>query len=126
MSSGSRNPVLAGNKALVIGIANEDSIAYGCAKAFSEQAAEVAITYLNDKARPYVEPLARELGAELFMPLDVSNRPGAGLTPWCIPSPSHPRTISRDAWSTARPRVSRSPWMSPATRSSAWPDSPCH
>ncbi|MGD1983203.1 MAG: SDR family oxidoreductase, partial [Chromatiaceae bacterium] len=72
MSSGSPNPVLAGNKALVIGIANEHSIAYGCAKAFSEQGAEVAITYLNDKARPYVEPLARELGAELFMPLDVS------------------------------------------------------
>jgi enoyl-[acyl-carrier protein] reductase I len=72
MSSGSHNPVLAGNKALVIGIANEHSIAYGCAKAFEEQGAEVAVTYLNDKARPYVEPLARELGAELFMPLDVS------------------------------------------------------
>ena len=72
MTSGSHNPVLAGNKALVIGIANEHSIAYGCAKAFEEQGAEVAVTYLNDKARPYVEPLARELGAELFMPLDVS------------------------------------------------------
>ena len=65
MTSGSHNPVLAGNKALVIGIANEHSIAYGCAKAFEEQGAEVAVTYLNDKARPYVEPLARELGAEL-------------------------------------------------------------
>ena len=75
MSSESRSPVLAGQKALVIGIANEHSIAYGCAKAFREQGAEVAITYLNDKARPYVEPLARELEAELFIPLDVS-RPG--------------------------------------------------
>ena len=67
-----RNRILAGHKALVIGIANEHSIAYGCAKAFRELGAEVAVTYLNDKARPYVEPLARELEAELFMPLDVS------------------------------------------------------
>jgi enoyl-[acyl-carrier protein] reductase I len=70
-----RQPILSGQKALVVGIANEHSIAYGCARAFREQGAEVAITYLNDKARPYVEPLARELGAELLLPLDVS-KPG--------------------------------------------------
>ena len=52
-------PVLAGKKALVIGVANEHSIAWGCAKAFREVGADLAITYLNDKARPYVEPLAR-------------------------------------------------------------------
>ncbi len=65
-------PVLSGKKALVIGIANEHSIAYGCAKAFREVGADLAITYLNDKARPFVEPLAKELEAELFLPLDVS------------------------------------------------------
>jgi enoyl-[acyl-carrier protein] reductase I len=65
-------PVLAGRKALVIGVANEHSIAWGCAKAFRELGAELAITYLNDKARPYVEPLARELEAPLFLPLDVA------------------------------------------------------
>ena len=70
-----RQPILSGQKALVVGIANEHSIAYGCARAFREQGAEVAITYLNDKTRPYVEPLARELGAELLLPLDVS-KPG--------------------------------------------------
>ena len=70
--SDSFRPVLAGRKALVIGVANEHSIAYGCAKAFREVGAELAITYLNDKARPYVEPLARELGASIFAPLDVS------------------------------------------------------
>jgi len=68
-------PVLAGKKALVIGIANEDSIAYGCAKAFRELDAELALTYLNEKARPHVAPLAESLGAKLFMPLDVS-QPG--------------------------------------------------
>jgi enoyl-[acyl-carrier protein] reductase I len=69
-------PALKGKKALVIGVANEHSIAYGCAKAFRELGAELAITYLNEKARPHVEPIARELQAPLFLPLDVSV-PGA-------------------------------------------------
>ncbi|MGF6571302.1 enoyl-[acyl-carrier protein] reductase I [Paraburkholderia sp. GAS333] len=61
-----------GRKVLIVGIANEHSIAYGCAKAFRELGAELAITYLNDKAKTYVEPLAQELGASIFLPLDVS------------------------------------------------------
>jgi len=70
-----QRPVLAGKKALVVGIANEHSIAYGCASAFRELGAELAITYLNEKAKGYVEPLATKLQAPLFLPLDVS-RPG--------------------------------------------------
>jgi enoyl-[acyl-carrier protein] reductase I len=62
---------LEGKKGLVIGIANENSIAWGCARAFRSFGAELAITYLNDKAKPYVEPLARALDAPIFMPLDV-------------------------------------------------------
>jgi enoyl-[acyl-carrier protein] reductase I len=69
-------PILTGKKALVVGIANEHSIAYGCAKAFRELGADLAITYLNDKAKRFVEPLARELEASIFMPLDVGV-PGA-------------------------------------------------
>ena len=65
-------PVLLGKRALIVGIANERSIAYGCAAAFHELGAELAITYLNDRARPHVKPLADELGASVFMPLDVS------------------------------------------------------
>jgi enoyl-[acyl-carrier protein] reductase I len=65
-------PVLTGTKALVVGIANDHSIAYGCAKAFRTAGAELAITWLNDKARPYVEPLAKELEASITAPLDVS------------------------------------------------------
>ena len=65
-------PILRGKKALVVGIANEHSIAWGCAKAFHELGAEVAVTYLNEKARPHVEPLARQLGTTIFVPLDVS------------------------------------------------------
>ena len=64
-------PALRGAKALVVGVANQHSIAYGCAKAFRELGALLAITYVNDKTRSYVEPLARELGAPIFMPLDV-------------------------------------------------------
>jgi len=67
--------VLKGKKALVAGIANEHSIAYGCAKAFRQWGADLAITYLNEKAKAFVGPLAEELGAQVFMPLDVS-KPG--------------------------------------------------
>jgi enoyl-[acyl-carrier protein] reductase I len=62
---------LAGKKALVIGIANNQSIAYGCALAFRALGAEVAITYLNEKSKPYTQPLAEHLEAELFLPCDV-------------------------------------------------------
>ncbi len=62
---------LGGKKGLVLGIANEHSIAYGCAQAFRALGAELALTYLNDKAKPYVEPLARELEAPVFLPCDV-------------------------------------------------------
>jgi enoyl-[acyl-carrier protein] reductase I len=62
---------LEGQKALILGIANEHSIAYGCAKALRKLGAELAITYLNDKVKPHVEPLAKELEATLFERLDV-------------------------------------------------------
>jgi enoyl-[acyl-carrier protein] reductase I len=62
---------LDGKKGLIIGIANEDSIAWGCAKAFRAFGAELAVTYLNDKAKKYVAPLADDLGAQILMPLDV-------------------------------------------------------
>lgn len=62
---------LVGKRGLVTGIANADSIAWGCAKAFRAMGAELAVTYLNDKARPHVEPLARQVDAPLLMPLDL-------------------------------------------------------
>ncbi len=62
---------LAGKKALIIGIANENSIAYGCARALRAQGADLAITYQNEKAESYVRPLAEGLGASIIAPLDV-------------------------------------------------------
>ncbi len=62
---------LTGKKALVVGIANEHSIAYACAKSFRQAGADLAITYLNEKAEQYVRPLAEELAAPIFMPMDV-------------------------------------------------------
>jgi enoyl-[acyl-carrier protein] reductase I len=64
-------PLLEGKRGLVVGIANDQSIAWGCAKAFRALGADVAVTYLNEKARKFVEPLARELDAPIVMPLDV-------------------------------------------------------
>jgi enoyl-[acyl-carrier protein] reductase I len=72
MSIEKPRPILNGAKALVCGIANDSSIAYGCAKAFRELGAELAITYGTEKSKSYVEPLARGLEAPIFMPMDVS------------------------------------------------------
>ena len=62
---------LAGKRGLVVGIANEMSIAAGCAEAFRAAGAELAVTYLNEKAKPFVRPVAEKLGAALLAPLDV-------------------------------------------------------
>jgi enoyl-[acyl-carrier protein] reductase I len=67
--------LLEGKKGLIVGIANENSIAWGCAKAFRAFGADLAVTYLNDKAKKYVAPLASALEAPIVMPLDV-NVPG--------------------------------------------------
>jgi enoyl-[acyl-carrier protein] reductase I len=63
--------LLEGKRGLIVGIANDQSIAWGCARAFRALGAELAVTYLNDKARKYVEPLADALEAPILMPLDV-------------------------------------------------------
>ena len=51
--------MLTGKKGLIVGIANEHSLAYGCARHFRASGAELAITYLNMKAEPYVRPLGK-------------------------------------------------------------------
>ncbi len=63
---------LKGRKGLIVGIANDQSIAWGCAKAFRALGAELAVTYLNERAMKHVEPLAKALEAPIFMPLDVN------------------------------------------------------
>lgn len=65
-------PVLTGHKALVVGVANDQSIAYGCARAFRDAGAELAVTWLNEKARPHVEPLADALEAPIKAELNVA------------------------------------------------------
>lgn len=65
--------LLTGKRGLVVGIANEHSIATGCAQAFKREGAELAVTYGHEKARRFVEPVAEELNAGLFMPLDVTS-----------------------------------------------------
>src|SRR3977135_867600 len=63
---------LKGRKGLIVGIANDHSIAWGCAKAFRALGADLAVTYLSERAKKHVEPLAKELEASIFMPLDVN------------------------------------------------------
>lgn len=63
--------LLEGKRGLIVGIANDQSIAWGCAKAFRALGSELAVTYINQKTKTYVDPLARELEAPILMPLDV-------------------------------------------------------
>ncbi|MCE9657707.1 MAG: enoyl-ACP reductase FabI [Burkholderiales bacterium] len=72
-----QNPLatLVGKKGLVVGVANEHSIAYGCARAIRDLGGALALTYLNEHADPFVRPLAEQLGADIYMPLDVE-QPG--------------------------------------------------
>jgi enoyl-[acyl-carrier protein] reductase I len=63
---------LSRRKGLVVGIANEHSLAWAAAQHFRNAGGELAITYLNDKAKPFVEPLARQINADIFLPCDVT------------------------------------------------------
>jgi enoyl-[acyl-carrier protein] reductase I len=63
--------LLDGKTALIVGVANSHSIAAGCAQAFQAEGAKLALTYLNDKAKPYVAPVAEATGAAMLLPLDV-------------------------------------------------------
>lgn len=67
--------LLAGKRGLVLGIANEQSIAAGCATAFAAAGAVLAATYLNDKAKPYVQAVTDHLPCEILLPCDVQ-KPG--------------------------------------------------
>lgn len=89
---------LSGRKGLVVGIANESSLAWQAARHYRNAGAELAVTFLNDKARPFVEPLVNDLAAPIFLPCDVSipvrsrrystpsRRAGAASTSFSIPS----------------------------------------
>ena len=122
---------LQGKRGLVVGIANEHSIAYGCAKAFREMGADLAVTYLNQKAEPYVRPLAERLGSDVIMPCDL-RQPGEleavfdvirerwGRLDFLLHSVAfaprddlHARVVDCSA------KGLPSPWTFPATRSSA-------
>ena len=65
--------ILEGKKGVVVGVANSQSIAWGCARAFHAAGASLAMTYLNEKAEAHVRPLAESVQAEIVLPLDVHN-----------------------------------------------------
>ena len=123
---------LEGKRGLVVGIANESSIAYGCAKAFRALGAELAVTYLNAKAERHVKPLADELEASLFLPLDVRNEGELeavfaaiqekwGKIDFVLHSIAFaPKEDLHARSSTARRKASCLPWTYHVTHSSAW------
>jgi len=65
--------LMAGKKGLIMGVANNRSIAWGIAKAAAAQGAEIALTYQGDAIKKRVGPLAAELGSQLILPCDVND-----------------------------------------------------
>ena len=129
MSVAIPRPILKDKKALVIGIANEHSIAYGCAKAFRELGADLAITYVNEKAKPLRRAArARARSADLHAARRLAAgrarrasshgyaRNGAGSISSCIRSRWRRRRTCKAVCSIARPKASRRRWTSPAIR----------
>ena len=122
-----------GKRGLIVGIANEHSIAWGCAAAFRGLGADLAVTYLTEKARKFVEPLANKLEAKIFMPLDV-NKPGEmeavferiakewGTLDFVVHSIAFsPKDTLCGRVVDAQGRVSLPPWRFRSGLSSAWP-----
>jgi len=65
--------LMAGKRGLVMGVANEKSIAWAIADACAKQGAELAFTYQGDALKKRVEPLASRVGSEIVLPCDVSD-----------------------------------------------------
>ena len=120
-------PLMAGKRGLIMGVANDRSIAWGIAKALHDQGAELAFTYQGEVFGKRVRPLAESLGSDFVVDCDVTDeaeprcacsRPsasaGAGSISSSTPSPFPTRTSSRAATSIRRAPISCAAWISPA------------
>ncbi|CUJ94414.1 Enoyl-[acyl-carrier-protein] reductase [NADH] FabI [Ruegeria denitrificans] len=67
------NQLMAGKRGLIMGLANDKSIAWGIARALSDAGAELAFSYQGDALKKRVDPLAAQLGSEIVLPCDVGN-----------------------------------------------------
>lgn len=73
MTESSAGPLMAGKRGLIMGVANDRSLAWGIAKSLASQGAELAFSYLGEALEKRVRPLAESLGAPLLIPCDVSD-----------------------------------------------------
>ena len=64
---------LSGKRALIVGVASDRSIAWGIAQAMHREGAELAFTYVNEKFKERVQPLAESLGSKVVVQMDVTN-----------------------------------------------------
>ena len=127
---------LNGKVALVLGVANMHSIAGGCAQSPRNAAAEAALTYLNAKAKPFVDSFAQAVGASLLLPLDVEKtgelkavfaaiKARLGRLDILVHSIAYcGADEGMDGSPIAPQRALRRRWMSASIPSSAWPGWP--
>ena len=129
--------LLAGRRALILGVANDHSIAWGIARAFAAQGAELAFTYQGEGFERRVIPLAESVGSKIVCRPTCRTPPrstrssrgspptGAGSTCWSTRSPTPTRPSSTAASSTPAAPTSSTRSTSPATASSTSPAARC-
>ena len=115
-------PLMAGKRGLVMGVANERSIAWGIARALHAQGAALAFSYQGEAFERRVKPLAQSLGAEFTRPCDADKADDLESLFEDLPTPT--ATSSRAAISTPRATTSPRRSRSPATPSPRWPSAP--
>ena len=116
--------LMKGKRGLIMGVANDHSIAWGIAKALAAQGAELAFTYQGEALGKRVKPLAEQLGGPAGAALrcrghrqrrfgvrGVARKMGANWIFWSMPSASPTRTNFAAAMPTPRARIFRAPWV---------------
>ncbi len=115
-STASMQDLMKGKRGLIMGVANDHSIAWGIAKTLAAQGAELAFTYQGEALGKRVRPLAEQLGVPLVLPCDVEDIAsvdavfGAGWIFWSTPSASPTRMNFGAAMRTPRAKTFRAPW----------------
>ena len=130
-------PLMNGKRGLIMGVANDRSIAWGIASTLAQHGAELAFTYQGDALLKRVKPLADQVGSRIVVPCDVTDEASIDATfaaveaewgklDFVVHAIAFPTRTSWTAFiSTPRGATSSAPWIFPATPSPRWRNAPC-
>ena len=108
-----KGDLMAGKKGLVMGVANDKSIAWGIASQLAAQGAELAFTYMGEALERRVRPLAESIGVKLLIPADVTDDASMDAA---FDRDRAGRSASSTSWSTRWPSPTRTSCRAPSSR----------